>query len=110
MIHGQEQHTHPAWNTLVEQSREMDQSCFSCHSTGGGLPDGPQRASQVGHLQNVGCESCHGSGQEHVRTLSADSIQKHVPDAVCTTCHNGIQDNGEFEPASYRARILHDNQ
>ena len=97
-----------AWQTLVEQSRDMDPSCFSCHSTGGGLENGPQRPSQVGHLKNVGCESCHGAGQEHVQTVSKDSIQKIVPDSVCTTCHNGIQDNGEFEPTSYRQRILHD--
>ena len=99
-----------AWKTLIDQSREMDPSCFSCHSTGGGLENGPQRSSQVGHLKNVGCESCHGAGQQHVQTLSKDSIQKVVPDSVCITCHNGIQDNGEFEPSSYRQRILHDQQ
>ncbi len=96
-----------AWETLVSQHREMDPSCFSCHSTGGGLVDGPQRPSQVGHLTGVGCESCHGAGQEHVSQPSKTNIQRSVPDGVCVTCHNGIQDNGEFDPKSYRARILH---
>ncbi len=96
-----------AWETLVSQHREMDPSCFSCHSTGGGMVDGPQRPSQVGHLTGVGCESCHGAGQKHVLQPKQDNIQRVVPDAVCVTCHNGIQDNGEFDPSSYRARILH---
>ena len=96
-----------AWDTLVDKKREMDPSCFSCHSTGGGLEDGPQSPSQVGHLTGVGCESCHGAGQEHIKYSNASTIQKTVLDSVCVTCHNGIQDNGEFDSTAYRTRILH---
>jgi len=103
----QTSHAH-AWKTLVAAGREMDPSCFSCHSTGGGWEGGPERPNQVGHLKNVGCESCHGPGQEHVAQNGAGSIEKEVTMSVCTKCHNGIQDNGEFEPVSYWERILHD--
>ena len=96
-----------AWETLVEQKRDMDPSCFTCHSTGGGLDDGPQSPSQVGELTGVGCESCHGVGQEHIQKANASTIQRTVPDTVCVTCHNGIQNNGEFDPTAYRKRILH---
>lgn len=102
-------HAH-AWATLVTAGREMDSSCFSCHSTGGGWEGGPQRPTQVGHLKNVGCESCHGPGQEHIQQNGVGSIEKQVPLSVCTKCHNGIQDNGEFEPVSYWERILHDTK
>ena len=102
-----------AWETLVVQDRALDPACFSCHSTGGGLENGPSRpleVSQAKHLQGVGCESCHGAGKEHLANVNANTVHKEVPNTVCVTCHNGIQDNGEFDSLTYRPRILHDVQ
>ena len=97
-----------AWETLIEQKRSLDMACFSCHSTGGGLEDGPSHPTQITKaLQGVGCESCHGAGQDHIQQPSTSSIQRTVPDEICVTCHNGVQDNGEFEPVEYRKRIVH---
>ena len=97
-----------AWNTLVKVNREMDSQCFTCHVTGAHAENGPKTAMQASlKLQNVGCESCHGAGQSHVRNPQKSLISKEVPDAVCIQCHDGVQDDNQFNPTEYRAKVVH---
>lgn len=96
-----------AWNTLVAQNRAGDQSCFGCHATGAFHPEGPQVPAAVGILTSVGCEACHGPGREHVaRPKEVDLIRDPGPQG-CTTCHDGVKDEGRFDYATYRPKVVH---
>ncbi|RME27665.1 MAG: hypothetical protein D6798_04060 [Deltaproteobacteria bacterium] len=115
-----------AWTSLEQRQRTQDLSCWSCHVTGGERPGGPQSPAEVTEaLQGVGCESCHGPGRRHIAQAvqaastgeppgvgeAADavtgSIVRDPPEQTCRRCHDGEQDEGRFDWASYRAKVVH---
>lgn len=61
-----------AWQTLVDDRKEFDLSCVSCHVTGFRKPGGSELVENVG-LRDVQCEVCHGPGTLHVADGGADS-------------------------------------
>ena len=100
-------HAH-AWTTLVAQKRSQDLDCFGCHVTGAFHDEGPKDPAAVPvSLQGVGCEACHGPGREHVQNPSASNVIGSPEEAVCTQCHDGVQDEGRFDHAAYRAKVVH---
>lgn len=97
-----------AWTSLVEEKRQMDLDCWSCHATGADQPGGPQHPTQVTTaLEGVGCESCHGPGRAHAQRPKDHGVVADPPLATCTGCHDGEQDEGRFDPATYRPRVVH---
>jgi predicted CXXCH cytochrome family protein len=96
-----------AWASLMGEGKADDESCFSCHVTGGHHPAGPQSVAEVGPLKDVGCESCHGPGRAHVASPSSETITSDPPQAVCVQCHDGEQDQGDFDWATYRPQVVH---
>jgi hypothetical protein len=96
-----------AWKTLVDERRQLDQDCYSCHSTGALHPEGPQTPAQVGKLENVGCESCHGPGREHITDPTHVDMVASPGEAVCVQCHDGEQDEGRFDLTGYLPKVRH---
>lgn len=96
-----------AWKTLVDERRQLDQDCYSCHATGAFHPEGPQTPAQVGKLENVGCESCHGPGREHVTDPTHVDMVASPGESVCVQCHDGEQDEGRFDLAGYLPKVRH---
>ncbi len=96
-----------AWDTLVAAQRQLDLDCWSCHATGAGHPDGPQRPADVGALAGVGCEACHGPGAAHASAPAQVRMRTDPPVEVCTGCHDGDRDGGRFDLGAYRPRVVH---
>lgn len=97
-----------AWTSLVDQGRERDLDCWSCHATGADEPGGPTHPSEVTpSLQGVGCESCHGPGAAHVRSPAEHGMVREPPVDTCVRCHDGEQDEGRFDPDTYLPRVVH---
>lgn len=104
-----------AWQTLFAEKRHLDRDCFECHVTGAFHDDGPHHPVQVlPALQDVGCESCHGPGRAHVDLARAGQVEQSKgvvvldpPRETCVQCHDGEQDEGRFDWASYRPRVVH---
>jgi hypothetical protein len=111
-----------AWNTLVDQKKDGDESCIGCHVVGykqnGGFVPPPKDAAtavQVGNtalpaagslrLAHVQCESCHGMGTRH--EAFAARPQK-VTRETCVGCHDAKQDPN-FSYEKELARIAHAN-
>ncbi len=99
-------HAH-AWQTLVDQRRQVDMECFSCHVTGAFHAEGPQHPNQVGSLQDVGCEACHGPGHDHVRDPATAHMTVDPPVSTCMQCHDGDRDGGRFDYNAYRVKVVH---
>ena len=96
-----------AWQTLVDQRRQVDLDCYACHATGAFHEEGPSHPSEVGQLQNVGCEACHGPGRDHVRDPLTGPMVANPPEATCLQCHDGERDEGRFDFATYRPKVVH---
>lgn len=96
-----------AWQTLVDENREMDATCFSCHATGVGQEGGPTAPAEVRSFRDVQCEACHGPAKAHVQDPTAHKPVRDPSPQVCTTCHDGDRDGGRFDDATYRPRIVH---
>jgi 2',3'-cyclic-nucleotide 2'-phosphodiesterase (5'-nucleotidase family) len=80
-------HSH-AYATLVDQNKQFNLDCVSCHVTGYDQPGGSS-VTHVDRLMSVQCENCHGPGSMH----AADP--KHVKPLVpkpskdtCVSCHH----------------------
>lgn len=99
-------HAH-AWTILVAEKREMDTECFGCHATAVGLPHGPDAPAAVGPFRDVQCEACHGPSLAHARTPTEGPPDPSPGVSVCVRCHDGSRDEGRFDHATYRPRILH---
>jgi predicted CXXCH cytochrome family protein len=99
-------HAH-AWQTLVEEKRQYDQDCWSCHVTAAKKPGGPAHPKAVGSMRNVQCEVCHGPGEKHVAAPSKAHMLRSPPEKLCVTCHNMEQTEGRFVFEDYRAKIDH---
>jgi hypothetical protein len=99
-------HAH-AYRVLVEQERAMDRDCYGCHVTGEGTPGGPTSPASVGGLRDVQCEACHGPAAEHARSPNLRPPLANPTEAACTGCHDGQRDEGRFDYAAYRPKIVH---
>ncbi len=78
-----------AYKTLVDDHKEFNLDCVSCHVTGYGIPGG----STVTHndtLRNVQCETCHGPGSLHVEDPENPKLITLKPDPkTCVDqCHH----------------------
>lgn len=94
--------------SLRAQKSDQDPACFACHVTGAHHPDGPRVAAEVAPiLLNVGCESCHGAGKEHGQNPSTVPMERNPGPGVCMSCHDGERDEGRFDFATYRPKIVH---
>ena len=90
-------HAH-AYKTLVDDHKEFNLDCVSCHVTGYGRNGG----STVTHnkkLQNVQCEVCHGPGSKHVKDTDNKDfiILKPDPRSCVDQCHHPPHVEG-FDP------------
>jgi len=102
-------HAH-AWKTLVDEKRQFDQDCWSCHVTGANQKGGPSHPKQVGALGNVQCEACHGPGRAHVSSAGSTNpvrMVKSPSEAVCVTCHTMEQTEGRFVYDTYLPKVDH---
>ncbi len=97
-------HAH-AWQTLVDDKRQLDLDCYSCHVTGAFHPQGVTHPTAAGELKNVGCEACHGPAKGH--PSQAGVVTKSPDAAVCTQCHDGDRDEGRFSFDDYIMRVRH---
>lgn len=95
-----------AWASLVNDGRAADADCTPCHATGVGT-GGPTGPADVGGLRDVQCEACHGAGAAHVAAPAVTHLVKDPAVETCRACHDGERDGGRFEPAGYRARVVH---
>ena len=97
-----------AWASLVEEKRERDLDCWTCHATGAEKDGGPQHPSEVTPaLQGVGCESCHGPGAAHAQSPTEHEMVTSPPLSTCVECHDGEQDEGRFNPDTYWPKVVH---
>jgi hypothetical protein len=96
-----------AYQSLVDENRQMDRECYDCHVTGAGHPDGPSEPGEVGPLQDVQCEACHGPSKVH--SLNPVDVKpiRTPPQTTCTACHDGVRDEGRFDWSVYLPRVAH---
>jgi len=79
-----------AWETLVDDGKELDYDCVKCHVTGWEQPGGSNLAFNES-LRDVQCEVCHGPGSLHVAADGKEkksSLVRATPEDVCIRCHN----------------------
>lgn len=104
---------------LIQMSRNADDRCVACHTTGSGHPGGYGDKDATGSMINVQCEVCHGPGADHVTSRPelkkatiygiTDQCSFCVIQGVCATCHDQANDpHFKIEAAlplvSHRAR------
>jgi 2',3'-cyclic-nucleotide 2'-phosphodiesterase (5'-nucleotidase family) len=92
-----------AFQTLTA-TEQLETDCVSCHTTGFGNGGFVAKISTP-KLTGVQCEACHGAGGMHVADTSQPP-QRSDPMSSCTDCHTERR-SPNFEPNSYRSRILH---
>ena len=77
-----------AYRTLVQDFKEFNLECVSCHVTGYDKPGG----STVTHndkLRDVQCETCHGPGSLHAKDPENKALYVAKPDlGICLGCHH----------------------
>jgi hypothetical protein len=96
-----------AWETLVDDNKDFDLSCVSCHVTGWRKPGGSELVENAG-LQDVQCEVCHGPGSLHAED-GGDNL-KHITlkttSSLCSgECHTP-EHSDTFEYDAYMRDIL----
>jgi hypothetical protein len=94
-----------AWNTLVDQKKDTDESCIACHVVGYKQNGGYQTNADVPRLANVQCENCHGMGTRHEAFATRT---RSVTKETCMSCHNAQQDPS-FNFEQEMARVAHTN-
>jgi len=94
-----------AYATLVDQSKEFNLDCVSCHVTGYDQPGG-STVTHVEKLQNVQCENCHGPGSKHAQKPDDKSLITAMPrPETCTGCHHPPHVE-QFDPNAKRGEII----
>lgn len=94
-----------AYTALLRDQRHMDDDCYSCHVTGAGSAvTSPETVAGLLHVQ---CEACHGPSAAHVADPAGTKLVRDPDVSVCTTCHDGERDEGQFDFAAYRPKIVH---
>jgi hypothetical protein len=96
-----------AYQSLVDEKRNMDRECYSCHITGAGHEDGPSEPGAVGPHRDVQCEACHGPSRAHTLTPADVKPIRSPTQETCTGCHDGVRDEGRFDWASYLPKVVH---
>jgi hypothetical protein len=77
-----------AYATLVNQNKQFNLDCVSCHVTGYEQPGG-STVTFVDQLKDVQCETCHGPGSLHVKTPIKQTIALKPERAMCAShCHH----------------------
>jgi hypothetical protein len=78
-----------AYATLVDEHKQFNLDCVSCHVTGYEKPGG-STVTHVEKLENVGCENCHGPGSRHVDDPQNKELMRTGPEkSLCATeCHH----------------------
>ncbi|MFC1523734.1 cytochrome c family protein [Thermodesulfobacteriota bacterium] len=61
--------------------------CYSCHTTGYGMPGGFVSDEETPHLKNAGCEVCHGPGSFHLTSGDKTDIKRDLTTDDCVACH-----------------------
>ncbi len=98
-----------AYKSLLEDRRQFDDDCWSCHVTGAGAPGGPAGPKEVGPMRNVQCESCHGPGRAHSSNPEKVDMKPGTDEQLCLTCHTEEQTEGRFEFDVYLPKVDHVN-
>jgi hypothetical protein len=96
-----------AYETLVEDNKQFDLSCVSCHVTGFREPGGSEVVENAG-LVDVQCETCHGPSSLHVEDggEKAGLTKLEAPAELCaTTCHTP-EHSDTFDYVPYLRDIL----
>jgi len=94
-----------AWNTLVDQKKDGDETCIGCHVVGYKQNGGYQTNADVPRLANVQCENCHGMGTRHEAFATS---KRAITKETCMSCHNAQQDPS-FNFEQEMARVAHNN-
>lgn len=97
-------HAH-AYKTLVDEFKEYNLDCVSCHVTGYDRPGG-STVTHVEDLKDVQCEVCHGPGSLHATT--PDKVAMPVPRPTgdtCLACHHPPHVHA-FDPQAKMPEIL----
>ncbi len=92
-----------AWKTLVDNKKDADPECETCHVVGFQKPGGFQTAQLSPAMSNVQCENCHGMGTQH------EAFAKNPPritEATCRQCHNETT-SPDFSFSVFEPHILH---
>ncbi|MCA9566652.1 MAG: hypothetical protein KC656_02375 [Myxococcales bacterium] len=94
-----------AYTVLLKDRRNLDDACYSCHVTGAGTAvTSPEAAGGLVHVQ---CEACHGPARAHAADPAANKPVRDPDEATCRTCHDGERDQGQFDFATYRPKVVH---
>lgn len=96
-----------AYDTLVEDNKQFDLSCVSCHVTGFRQPGGSEVVENAG-LVDVQCETCHGPSSLHVEDGGEKPglTKLEAPAALCATeCHTP-EHSDTFDYVPYLRDIL----
>jgi hypothetical protein len=94
-----------AWATLVDQKKDAEDACITCHVVGYKQNGGFQTNADAPRLANVQCENCHGMGTRH----EAFTARPHpITKETCMTCHNAQQDPS-FNFDKEMALVAHTN-
>jgi hypothetical protein len=103
-------HAH-AYQTLAVDNHAADGACVGCHVTGYGAAGGPSSPLDVSGFVDVQCEACHGPARAHADAAAAGAVSPPVvrdpPVEVCRACHDNERDEGRFDMATYRPRVVH---
>jgi len=93
-----------ALEALVEQKKQGDLACLTCHVTGAGEEGGFRDPEASPHLVGVTCESCHGPGAEHAARPVRGYGKTDV--SSCIGCHNR-QNSPRFDYYVYLPKVVH---
>lgn len=99
-------HSH-AWQTLVDDDKQLDLSCVSCHVTGFRKPGGSELVENAG-LRDVQCEVCHGAGALHADDggSKAGLVTLSTTSQLCTgECHTP-EHSDTFDYVPYLRDVL----
>jgi hypothetical protein len=92
-----------AWKTLVDNKRDADPACISCHVVGYKKPGGFQNFNVTPAMVDVQCENCHGMGTQHE---AYPDPPRRITEATCRQCHDETTSPG-FKFEVYQPHILH---
>lgn len=83
-----------AYETLVNQKKQLDMECLPCHTTGfaalkSRVKAGAKTMVDVAGMEGVQCESCHAPGSKH---STAEIKARALDPKTCTECHTTTRD------------------
>ena len=96
-----------AFKTLIENRRQHNPTCVSCHVVGFRTTSGYTMQARQQQLENVGCENCHGPGEKHSRAPATANIVRIVPVEICGSCHTPEHSEFPQQIQKYRKRVIH---